>query len=172
MLELRHMRSRDVHQRPVDLHDIILNERLHREMIVLDTDMLEVPLGEDERPELLIDRLEKRLGRLPEQASSNCSIIATIAVDSDVVSHVTSASRAKSLDRKNIAFFHTLRGASLDEGDLLVAVDLVSEDIVTRQAPHGFDGNRLAVEFELVRFHDFLDLSADVIHSSIDTGFH
>lgn len=35
----------------------------------------------------------------------------------------------------------------------------------------GFDGDGLAIESHLVRFHDFLDACADVVHASIDAGF-
>ena len=105
------------------------------------------------------------------QASSANVLVASVAVNTNVVSDVTSTCAAKGLNGKDIPFFHSLIGGRLDEGDLFVAVDLVAKDIVASDVVDGLDGDSLSVQSQLVGLHDFLDASADVVYASIDAGF-
>ena len=64
------------------------------------------------------------------KASGVDILIATIAIDSDVVSQVSSSSTAEGFDGENVAFFHALSGFAFHERYLLVAMNLVAQDVV------------------------------------------
>jgi hypothetical protein len=59
----------------------------------------------------------------------------------------------------------------LDEGNLFVAMDFVSQDVMPSDVADRFDGDCLSVELDFVAFHYFLDCLADVIDAGVDTGF-
>lgn len=90
------------------------------------------------------------------QPSSASVLITPVAINASVLPSRPSAGATKSFNGEDITFFHALVGARLDEGDLLVAVDLVAEDVVPGDAADGFDGEGLAVELDLVALHYFL----------------
>ena len=171
MLELRDIRAGDIDERRVGLDDAARDERSHAEMVVPHSDVFEVAPGEDQGAEILIDRLQQRLGRREMQTGRAGVLVASVAVDADVVSDVGFASAAEGLDGEHVAFFHALRGSSFDKGDLFVAVDFVAQDVVAREVPNRFDGNSLSVDLDFVALHRFLDRLTDVIDSGVDASF-
>lgn len=171
MLELRHVRTRNFHQRLIALNNSLIDERLHTEMIVLDSKMLQVPPGKDKRAKVLINRLKQRLRRSQANARSVHSLVATVAVDAVVVSDTAFAGASEGLDGEDVSFFHSLIGLRFGEGNLLVAVDLVAEDVVAGEAADGFHGDCLAVQLDFVAFHCFLDNAADFVDAGVDSGF-
>jgi hypothetical protein len=171
MLELRNIRPRYIHQRLVALHNTLLNQRLHPKVVVPDPKMFKIAPREYQRPEILINRLEQSFRRRHPHAGRVDILVAAVAVDAIILSDSTSASAAESLDSEHVAFFHALVRLRFDEGDLLVAVDFVAQDIVASQAADGFDGERFAFELDFVAFHCFLDYLADVVDAGVDAGF-
>lgn len=171
MLELRHVRARDVHQWLIALNDSLIDERLHSQMIVLHPKVLQVPPRENERAKVVINRLEQRLCRGQAHTRSVDSLVTTIAVYSVIVSDTAFAGAPKRLDGEDVSFFHTLICLRFGEGNLLVAVDLVAEDVVAGEAADGFDGDRFAVQLDFVAFHGFLDYAADVVDAGVNSGF-
>jgi hypothetical protein len=65
------------------------------------------------------------------QASSADIFPATVPIYSHVIFENSFAGSAKRLNRKYVALFHALTGSSLDEWNLLVAMNLVAQDVVT-----------------------------------------
>lgn len=130
MLKLRNIRARDIDQRLVALHNTLLNQRLHPQMIVSDSQVLKVAPREHQRPEILINRLEQSLRRRHPHARRINTLVAAIAVNAVILSDPTPAGAAESLDGENVTFFHSLVRLGFDEGDLLVAVDFVAQDVV------------------------------------------
>ena len=171
MLELRHVRARDVHQRLIALNNSLIDERLHAQMIVLDPKVLQVPPGEDERAKVVVNRLEQRLCRSQAHARSVDSLVTTIAIDAVIISDTAFAGASKRLDGEDVALFHTLICLRFGEGNLLVAVNLVAEDVVAGEAADGFHGDRFAVQLDFVAFHGLLDYAADLVDAGIDSGF-
>jgi len=171
MLKLRNVRPRDIDQRLVALHNTLLDERLHPQVVVLDSKVLEIAPGEDQRAEILVDGLEQGFRRGKTHAGRINALVAPVAVDAVVVSDAASAGAAEGLDGEHVAFFHALVGLRFDKGHLLVAVDFVAEDVVAGQAADGFDGDGFALELDFVAFHCFLDDAADVVDAGVDAGF-
>ena len=58
MFELCNIRPRHIDQWAIALHNSTRDERLHAEMVGLGSYALQVPLGEDQRPEIVVDDLE------------------------------------------------------------------------------------------------------------------
>jgi hypothetical protein len=98
-------------------------------------------------------------------------LISSIAVDSYIVIQITFSGGAEGLDGEHIAFFHALIGFGLDEGDLLVAMDLVTEDVMASDVANCFDRNNLSVKLDFVALHYFLNRLTDVIDPGIDASF-
>jgi hypothetical protein len=98
-------------------------------------------------------------------------LIATIAIDTNVICQPAIACGAKGLDGKDIAFLHALVCLGLDERDLLVTVNLVAKDVVASDVLNCFDGNGLAAEFDLVALHYLLDILADLVNPGVDASF-
>ena len=140
-------------------------------MVIFHTNALKVTLGEDQSSEVLIDRLEQRLGGGMTKTDSAGMLIAAVAVNSYVICEISFASTAKGFDGEHVAFFHTLGGSGLDEGDLFFAMDLVAQDVMASDVPNRFDRDDLSVELDFVALHYFLDRLTDVIHPGIDTSF-
>lgn len=171
MLKLRDIRAGNINQWFVGVNNAMRDERSHAEMIILHPNVIKVTSGEDQGSEVLIDRLQQRLGGGVMKTSSTGMLIASVAVDPNVVSAIGFASAAEGLDGEHVAFFHALGASALDEGDLFVAVDLVAQDVVAGDVPNCLDGDDLAVELDLVALHYFLDGLTDVIHPGIDASF-
>jgi hypothetical protein len=70
MFKLRDIRARNIHQWRIGLHDPVLDERMHTKIVVLRSDALKVSAREHQRPEVLIDRFQQRLGRRMMQSRS------------------------------------------------------------------------------------------------------
>lgn len=171
MLKLRNIRARNIHQRLVVVDNAFRDERLHAKMIVLHTQMLQIASGEHQRPEVLINRLEQSPSRPGSHVRGIDVLDAAIAIDSNIISDASPARAAESFDGENVAFFHALIGHRLDEGDLLVSVDFVAQDVVACEAADCFDGDGLAFQLDFVAFHCFLDDLADVVDAGVDAGF-
>lgn len=171
MFELYDIRAGNIDQRSIGLHNTIRNERFHAKMVILNSHTLKITSRKDQSSEILFNSLQQRFGRSMMQTSSSDMLIASIAIDTHIIPHVSFASAAKSFDGKDLAFFHALGGFGLDEGDLFAAVDLVAEDVVAGDVADCFDGDGFVVEFDFVAFHYFLDGGADVVHSGVDAGF-
>ena len=105
------------------------------------------------------------------KTSSPSVLIASVAVDSYIISKITSTGGAKGLDREYIAFFHALICSSFDKGDLFLAMDLVAQNIVASDGPNRFDWDCLSVELDFVTLHYFLDCFTNVVNPSIDASF-
>ena len=140
-------------------------------MVILHSNAFKVTPGEDQSGKVLINRLEQRLGGHMMKISSAGVLVASVAVNAYFVPGVASASAAEGLDCKHIPFFHALVGSSFDKRNLLLAVDLVAQDVVASDAPNCFDGDDPSVELDFVAFHYFLDRFANVINSGIDASF-
>ena len=84
---------------------------------------------------------------------------------------LTSSSGAEGFDREDIAFFHALIRLSLDERNLLVAMNPVAQDVMASDVLDSFDRNGLAINLDLVTFHYFLDITADLVNPGVDAGF-
>jgi len=171
MLKLRDIRAGDIDQRRIRLDDAVRDERFHTDKVILHTQALEGPLGEDQRREVLLNGLQQRLGRHMMETSSADILIASVAVNPHIISETSSTSGAEGLDGEHIAFLHALTGAGLDEGHLLVTMDLVAQDVMTTKVPDCFDGENLAVELDFVALHYLLHRPADVIDPGINTSF-
>jgi len=171
MLKLCDIRARNIDQRSIGLNNAIRDERSHVEVVILHSNALKVTPGEDQSSEVLIDRLQQRLGGGTMKTSSAGMLIAPVAVNSYVVSNISFASAAEGFDGEHIAFFHALGGSGLDEGDLFVAMDLVAQDVMASDIPNRFDRDDLSVELDFVALHYFLDCLTDVIHPGIDASF-
>ncbi len=171
MLKLCDIRARNIDQRSIGLNNAIRDERSHAKVVILHSNALKVTPGEDQSSEVLIDRLQQRLGGGMMKTSSAGMLIAPVAVNSYVISDITFAGAAKGFDGEHIAFFHALGGSGLDEGDLFVAMDLVAQDVMASDVPNRFDGDDLSVELDFVALHYFLDCLTDVIHPGIDASF-
>lgn len=171
MLKLRDIRARNIDQRPIGMNNPIRDKRAHAEMVLLHSNTLQVPPGKDQRPKILVNRLQQRPGGGVMKTRSAGMLVAPVAVDPDVVSEISFAGAAESFDGEDLAFFHALRGRRLDEGDLFGAVDLVAQDVVAGDVADRFDGDGLAVELDFVALHDFLDGRADVVDSGVDASF-
>ena len=140
-------------------------------MTVLDSQMLKVALGEDQRPEIVIDDLEQSSGGSNPSSRRTHVVVAPVPVHSNIVFDAAATGSAESLDREHVALLHPLRGPGLDEGDLFLAVDLVAQDVVTSEASDCFDGNDFAVELDFVAFHGLLHDLADVIDPGVNASF-
>ena len=171
MLKLCDIRAGNVDQRSIGLNNAIRDERSHAEVVILHSNALKVTPGKDQISEVLIDRLQQRLGGGMMKTSSAGMLIAPVAVNSYVISDISFASAAKGFDGEHIAFFHALGGSGLDERDLLVAMDLVAQDVMATDVPNCFDRDDLSVELDFVALHYFLDCLTDVIHPGIDASF-
>lgn len=174
MLKLRDVRARDIHQRSVGVYEAVRDQRPHPEVVVLHPrDTFQVPPGEDQGPEILVDGLEQRLrgGVMKARRGGTDVLVAPVAVHAHVVPGVAFAGAAEGFDGEDVAFLHALADSGFHEGDLLVAVDAVAQDVVTGDVPDGFHGDGLPAEGDFVAFHHFLDGRADVVHSGVDAGF-
>ena len=140
-------------------------------MVVLHTEMFKVSPGEDQRTEIVIDDLEQGSCRSQANARSVDTFVAAVAVDSLVVLDATSSSASERLNGENVTLLHALVSLAFDERHLFVAVDLVAQNVVACEASDSLHWNGLAVELNLVTLHDLLDDAADMIHTSVDTGF-
>lgn len=170
MLELSDVRSWYIDQGRIVLNNATSNERFHTQMVVLDSQTLEIAPGEDQRPEILVDGLEKRLCGCVLQASRADMLITTISVDTDIIHQIAIASGTEGFDRKDVAFSHALACLSLDERDLLVAMNLVAQNVMASDVLDCFHRNGLAIEFDLVTFHHFLDVPADLVNPGVYAG--
>ena len=171
MLKLCDIRARNIDQWSIGLNNAIRDERSHAEVVILHSNALKVTPGEDQSSEVLIDRLQQRLGGGMMKTSSAGMLIAPIAVNSYVISEISFASAAEGFDGEHIAFFHTLGSLGLDEGDLFVTMDLVAQDVMASDVPNRFDRDDLSVELDFVALHCFLDCLTDVINPGIDASF-
>jgi hypothetical protein len=140
-------------------------------MILPTRKALELAPSEDQGTKVFIDRLQQRLcGRMLEACIADM-LIATIAVDTNIISEVGFTRTTESLNREDVAFFHALIGLCLDERNLFVAMDVVAQDIVTGDVSHSLDRDGFAVDLNLVAFHHLLDGGTDVVDPSVNTGF-
>jgi hypothetical protein len=171
MLKLCDIRARNIDQRSIGLNNAIRDERSHAKVVILHSNALKVTPGEDQSSEVLIDRLQQRLGGGMMKTSSAGMLIAPVAVNSYVVSEISFASAAEGFDGEHVAFFHALGGSGLDERHLFVAMDLVAQDVMASDVPNRFDRDDLSVELDFVALHYFLDCLTDVIHPGIDASF-
>ena len=171
MLKLCDIRARNIDQRSIGLNNAIRDERSHAEVVTLHSNALKVTPGEDQSSEVLIDRLQQRLGGGMMKTSSAGMLIAPVAVNSYVISEISFASAAEGFDGEHIALFHALVGSGLDEGDLFVAMDLVAQYVMAIEVLNRFDRDDLSVELDFVALHYFLDCLTDVIHPGIDASF-
>ncbi len=105
------------------------------------------------------------------KTSSAGMFIAPVTINSYIISEISFARAAERFDGEHIAFFHALGSLGLNEGDLLVAVDLVAQDVVASEISNRFDRDDLSVELNFVALHYFLDCFADVVHPGIDASF-
>lgn len=171
MLKLCDIRARNIDQWSIGLDNAVRDERSHAEVVMLHSDALKVALGKDQGSKVLIDRLQQRLGGGMMKTSSTGMLIAPVAVNSHVISDISFASAAEGFNGEHIAFFHTLAGFGLDEGNSFVAMDMVAQDVMASDVPNRFDRNDLSVELDFVALHYFLDCLTDVIHPGIDASF-
>lgn len=172
MLKLRNVGSRDIDEGGIRLDDTAVDEGSHAEMVALDArDALELAPCKDQGAEVFVNGLEERLGGCVMQTCGVGMLVASVAVDANVVSEVGFPRATKRFDGEDIALFHTLVGLCFDEWDLLVAVDAVAQDVVPSDVSNGFHRNHFSLEFHFVALHYFLDGFTDVIDPGINTSF-
>jgi hypothetical protein len=171
MLKLCDIRARNIDKWPIGLNNATRDERSHAEMVILRSKALKVAPREYQSSEVLIDRLQKRLGGGMMKTSRAVMLIAPVAVNSYVISEISFASSTESFDGEHIAFFHALVGLGLDEGDLFGAMDLVAKDVMASNAPNRFDRDGLSVKLYFIALHNFLDYLTDMINPGIDASF-
>lgn len=162
-------------------------------MIPLCAKTFEISSVEDQRAEVCVDRLEESLCRSREgqvcywhigisfisintilqtrRLGSLSSGVVISGSNTHAISQMPPPSTPKCLNRKDLSLLHLSSTGVLHEYNLLVAMDLVLLDIVPSQAADSFDGVGLALEFDLVALHDFLDRGAYVADACIDSGF-
>lgn len=140
-------------------------------MVALHSQAFKVISGEHDGAEVFIDCLQQRLGSGMVKACRTGVFVASVAIDAYILSGIALASTAKGFNSEHISFFHALSGIGFDEGDLLVAVDFITQDIMPSDTASRSDGNGLSVQFNLVALHDLLYLATDMIHPGIDAGF-
>ena len=157
MLKLCDIRARNIDRRSIGVNNAIRDEGSHAEVVILDSVALKVTPGEHQSPEILIDRLQQRLGGGILKTSSAGMLIAPVAVHSNVISDISFAGASEGCNGQDIAFFHALGGFGLDKGDLFVAVDLVAQDVVVSDVPNRFDRDDLSVNLDFVALHYVLD---------------
>lgn len=165
MPKLCDMRARNISQRYAGVDNAIRDERSRADVVILHPNALKVTPGEDQSSEVLIDRLQQRLGGSMVKTSTAGMLIASVAVNSYVVSGLRFASAAESLNGERLAFLHALGDSGLDEGDLSAAMDFVAQDVKASDIPNRFDRDDISVELDFVALYYFLDCLADVIHS-------
>ena len=130
MLKLRNIAPRHIHQRRILLYHASINQRLHAEMILLHTQPLQVAPRKHQRAEILLDDLQQGLrGCVAQAAAIGTRGGEAVAVYAGRIADRAPAGAAEGFDGEDVAFFHGLGGAGVDEGDLLVAVDFVAEDL-------------------------------------------
>jgi len=88
-----------------------------------------------------------------------------------VVSHVALSGATEGFDGEHLSLLHLGLIATLDDGHALPAMDDVLVDVVPVEIPDALHWIRGAVDLNLVAFHRFLDGSADVTHTDIDSSF-
>lgn len=84
--------------------------------------------------------------------------------------HITLSGTAERFDREHLSFLHLRLVTTLYDGHTLSAVDNMLANAVSIQVPDTFHRISGAVDFDLVALHRFLDGSADVTHTDVDTG--
>jgi hypothetical protein len=172
MFELRNERARNVYEWRIRLNDTAVDERSHTEMIVFHPgEALKLAPSKHQGTEIIIDRLQQRLDRRIIKASSANMLIASVAIDTNIISEVSFARATERLDSKDVAFFHALVGLRPDKGNLFVAMDMIAEDIVASDVSDCFDGDDLAFDHHLVALHYLLDGRTDMIDPSVNAGF-
>jgi hypothetical protein len=127
MFELRNMTSLNIHQRRITLHNPLIHQRLHAELVTLHTrQTLKISARKHQRPEILVNRFQQCFRTRMMQSRRVCVLISAIPVHANVVAQHAFTSRAERFDGEDVAFFHALSAAGGDEGDLFVAVDFVA----------------------------------------------
>lgn len=169
MFKLRNVRPRDINKWRIGLNNTTIDKRAHTKMVALDPrDTFELATGKDQSTKVFVNGLEKRFRGCVVQASRVGVLTASVAIYTDVVSQIGLPCATERFDGEDVAFLHALVGLGLDEGNLLVAVDAVAEDIVAGDVADGFDGDCFAVEVDLVTLHYFLDGLTNVVDPGVN----
>lgn len=98
-------------------------------------------------------------------------LIVPVPVDSGGIIEIRFSGTAERFNSEHVAFFHALVGLCLHEWDLFVAVDLVMQDVMTRDVSNRLYGDDLPVELNLVALHYLLDCLTDVSDPGVNACF-
>jgi hypothetical protein len=83
---------------------------------------------------------------------------------------VASACCAECFDSKNLSLFHFGVVVVLDEWNGFATVDAISINVVSTEASHCLNRDRFTIDLNLVAFHRFLDGSADIANTNVNSS--
>lgn len=143
-------------------------EETHPKQVLVLANTIQVPPAERQRPKILVNHAEQRLGRAEAQVHVADVLVLGVVRRLHVVPHVAVARAAKRLDSEDIALLHLGAVVALDDGYGLRAVDAVGQDVVARQVADALDGVGLPVDLDLEALHRLLDDAANLPHAGVD----
>lgn len=83
---------------------------------------------------------------------------------------MASASCPEGFDSKDLSLFHFGVVVILDEWNGFATVDAISINVVSTEASHCLNRDRFTIDLHLVAFHRFLDGSADIANTNVDSS--
>lgn len=87
-----------------------------------------------------------------------------------IIMYIATSSRARGLNSIHLSLFHLCLIRVLHDRNELPTMDVVLRDVVASEVAYGFDRQRLAINLNLVAIYGFLDGSADVADTDVNTG--
>ncbi|KAI6748728.1 hypothetical protein HG531_007675 [Fusarium graminearum] len=130
----------------------------------------EVSAAERQGAKVLVNHVEKRLGRA--QAQINVRGVSSLRVVRrlHIVPDVSVAGTAKGLNGKNVALFHLGLVVALDDGHGLGAVDAVGENIVSCEVADTLDGVCGSVDLNLETLHGLLNNTSNLADAGVNAS--
>lgn len=189
MLTLRGITPLDIAQRRISLDDTGANEIVQSQKILVVAQAVEVATAPGQGAEVLSDGSEEGFGRGDAQGDFGrvgaFGVVRCFHLDGGlvfvmisrgkwftyIIADVAFACAAEGFNGKSLAFFHFGLIAALDDGHGLAAVDGVVSNGMAVQVADAFHWEHLALDFDLVALHDFLDRCANIAHADVDAGF-
>ena len=96
-------------------------------MILFNTrQTLKLTACEDQSPKVLVNGLQEQLRRCVVEPSGTDMLVASVAINANIVMKIGLARAAKGFYGEDVAFLHTLSGLGLDERNLFVTMDVIT----------------------------------------------